>query len=214
LIDSGAGTHTEQLLWNLASDLPRVPITDLLITHCHVDHCGGAAKLREKTGCRVVAPEIGRATLESGDEEASGLRAAREQGVYPRNFRLSPCVVDVAVCDGETFAAAGIEFTAIHVRGHSRDAHCYLTRSNGTAWLFSGDVVFYGGVLGVINAEGSSMDGYRADIGKLSGLAVEGLFPGHGLFTFCGGQRHLDAAIAQCRQGFMGRQIGQGELIF
>src|SRR5207253_1977789 len=82
---------------------------------------------------------------------------------------------------------AGVEFTAIHVRGHSRDAHCYLARAGGRTWLFSGDVVFYGGVLGLINADGSGMEGYRADIDKLAGLGVEGLFPGHGLFTLCGG---------------------------
>ena len=95
------------------------------------------------------------------------------------------------------------------MRGHSPDAFCYLTRSLGSPWLFCGDVVFYGGVLGVINAEGSGMEGYRANLCKLSGLNVEGLFPGHGLFTLRGGQRHLDYAIEQSRKGFLGPQIGQ-----
>jgi hypothetical protein len=58
------------------------------------------------------------------------------------------------------------------------------------------------------------MDGYRADLHKLTGLAVDGLFPGHGLFTLCGGQRHLDCAVEQTHKGFVGRQIGQGDLIF
>lgn len=214
LIDSGSGTHTVQLLRNLGHDFPGLPVSALLITHCHADHCGGAAGLRTKTGCRVLTPLSTRAALETGDEEMSGLRVAREQGVYPPDFRLQPCQVDMTVEDGQKFSEAGVEFTAIHVRGHSRDAHCYLARAGGRTWLFSGDVVFYGGVLGLINADGSGMEGYRADIDKLAGLGVEGLFPGHGLFTLCGGQRHLDAAIAQCRQGFIGRQIGQGDLIF
>jgi glyoxylase-like metal-dependent hydrolase (beta-lactamase superfamily II) len=122
--------------------------------------------------------------------------------------------VDATVEDGESFLAGGLQFTAIQVRGHSPDAHCYLTRVSGQSWLFTGDIVFYGGVLGVINAEGSGMEGYRSDIGKLRGRGVDGLFPGHGMFTLTGGQRHLDLAIEQVRKGFLGRQIGQGDSIF
>ncbi|MGH9523731.1 MAG: MBL fold metallo-hydrolase, partial [Terriglobales bacterium] len=141
-------------------------------------------------------------------------RNARQQGVYPPELRLSPCAVDRAVGDGERFCIAGLEFTAIHVRGHSRDAHCFLTDVEGSRWLFTGDVVFYGGILGLVNSNGSEMAGYRADLHKLDDLGVVGLFPGHGLFTVCGGQRHLQCAIQQVQRGFIPRQIGQGDLIF
>lgn len=214
LVDAGAGTHTEMILSNLAKDFPGSTVSALLLTHVHMDHCGGAAEIRERTNCQVIISAQSATTLENGDEEASGLRSAREQGVYPGDFRFRPCPVDQAVKDGQQFMAAGIPFTAIHVRGHSQDAYCFLTRRDKATWLFTGDVVFYGGVLGVINAEGSGMEGYRADLGKLSDLAVDGMFPGHGLFTMHGGQRHLDSAIEQTRKGFVGRQIGQGDLIF
>jgi glyoxylase-like metal-dependent hydrolase (beta-lactamase superfamily II) len=214
LIDAGAGTHTDRLLNNVDYDFPGKVISAIILTHAHMDHCGGAASIREATGCSVIAPAMSKAVVEMGDEDASGLRVAREQGIYPPDCRLEPCPVDTSVRDGETFSAAGLEFTAFHVRGHSPDAFCYLTRSLGAPWLFSGDVVFYGGVLGVINAEGSGMDGYRTDLRKLAGLDVEGLFPGHGLFTLHGGQRHLDCAFEQVGKGFLGRQIGQGGLLF
>jgi len=214
LIDTGSGLYTELLLQNLFNEFPKCTVAAAIITHAHLDHCGGAATLREHTQCKIIAPRLCRQTVESGDEEASGLRVAREQGVYPQDVRLRPCPVDIAVEDGDIFSAGGLHFRAIHVRGHSRDAFCYFIQLRGRNWLFSGDVVFYGGVLGVINAEGSDMEGYRADLHKLSGLAVEGLFPGHGLFTLCDGQSHLDCAIEQSRKGFLGPQIGQGDLIF
>ena len=214
LIDAGAGTHTWRLLDNLKVDFPGEALKALLITHCHMDHCGAAADIQRLTKCQVIAPTACKHTLEVADEEASGLRMAREQSIYPADFHPKPCRVDLSVGDGEKFSAAGIQFTAIHVRGHSRDSHCYLMKSGDANWLFTGDVVFYGGVLGVINAEGSGMDGYRSDLSKLSGLEVDGLFPGHGLFTLSKGQAHLDCAIEQARKGFVGRQIGQGELIF
>jgi hydroxyacylglutathione hydrolase len=214
LIDAGGGTHSDKLLRNLAADIPGLDVKALLLTHSHMDHCGGAASIRYLTGCQVLAPELARETLERGDEEACGLRRAREQGVYPSDFHLKACPVDAAVTDGDRFSAAGLDFTAIHVRGHSPDSFCYLTDSCGERWLFTGDAVFYGGVLGLINAEGSDMAGYRTDLQKLRRLRVQGLFPGHGLFTVSDGQRHLDCAIDQLEKGFLGPQIGQGDLLF
>jgi len=213
LIDAGAGTHTEQLLENLRVDLETDAVKSLVLTHCHLDHCGGAAELRKRTGCKVIVPQVSRAILETGDEDAIGLRAAREQGTYPPDFHLAPCPVDSGVTDGDDFEAAGISFKAIHVRGHSEDMFCYWTHFNGHNWLFTGDAVFYGGVLGVINVQGSGMDGYRADLWKLQGLDVEGLFPGHGLMTLREGQKHIDRAIEFAKKGFLPPQVGQGGLV-
>ena len=213
LIDAGAGTHTAQLLENLRCDLGTEVVKALIITHCHLDHCGGAAELRRRTGCRVITPDMGRSILESGDEEAIGLRAAREDGTYPEDLHLERCVVDSVATDGSNIEVEGISFQALHVRGHCEDMFCYLTQSNGHRWLFTGDAVFYGGVLGVINLGGSGMEGYRSDLGKLQGLAVDGLFPGHGLLTLQGGQKHIDRAIEFSKKGFLPPQVGQGGLV-
>jgi hypothetical protein len=48
--------------------------------------------------------------------KAPGLRVAREAGNYPSGFRLSPCKVGHVFQDGESFEAAGLRFSAIHVR--------------------------------------------------------------------------------------------------
>lgn len=213
LIDAGAGTHTAKLLENLWDDLGTDAVKALILTHCHLDHCGGAAEIRTRTGCKVVAPNISRAILEAGDEESIGLQAAQEQGIYPPDLNLTPCPVDLGVKDGTKFEAAGISFKAVHIRGHSEDMFCYLTHFDGHNWLFTGDAVFYGGVLGVINVQGSGMDGYRSDLSKLQGMAVEGLFPGHGLVTLRGGQKHIDRAIELSKKGFLPPQVGQGGLV-
>ena len=214
LVDAGSGTHSETLVGNLLSDLGTNEVESLIVTHGHLDHCGGAASIAAQTRCKVVATEYTRPILENADEEASGLGLARNQGVYPPDFRFSPCKVENAVKDGEEFEAGGLTWKAIRVRGHSEDSACFLVRHDGQAFLFSADVIFYGGVLGVINAEGSGMGGYRADLRKLSNLGIDGLFPGHGLFTLRNGQRHIDVAIEEVARGFVPRQIGQGDLIF
>lgn len=214
LVDAGAGTHSDSVLANLHSDLGTGTVESLIVTHGHLDHCGGAASMRLKTGCQVIASEYTRPILENADEEASGLRLARNQGIYPADFRFSPCKVDKPVGDAEEFEAGGLVWKVIRVRGHSEDSACFLVHVDRHPFLFSADVIFYGGVLGVINAEGSGMSGYRADLRKVENLGIEGLFPGHGLFTLRNGQHHIDAAIGQLARGFVPRQIGQGDLIF
>jgi glyoxylase-like metal-dependent hydrolase (beta-lactamase superfamily II) len=213
LIDAGAGTHTEQLLQNLQCDLDTVAVRALILTHCHLDHSGGATSIRERTGCEVVAPQVSRRALETGDEEAIGLCAAREQGAYPPDLHLPPCSIDRGVSDRNNFESAGIKFEPIHVRGHSEDMFCYWTNFDNQNWLFSGDAVLWGGVLGVVNVPGAGMEGYRSDLWKLQGLGVEGLFPGHGLMTLKGGQRHIDRAIGLVKGGFLPPQVGQGGLV-
>lgn len=122
--------------------------------------------------------------------------------------------MDHPLHDREEFSAGGLCFRAIHVRGHSEDSFAFYAEVGEQRWIFTGDIVFYGGVLGVINASGSGMDGYRADLEKLRDLSIDGLFPGHGLFTFQGGQRHINCALEQIKKGFLCRQIGQGDIIF
>jgi glyoxylase-like metal-dependent hydrolase (beta-lactamase superfamily II) len=87
--------------------------------------------------------------------------------------------VDHEVHDQDRIKVAGLELTAISIEGHSPDSICYLVELGSQRHLFSGDVLFYGGIIGLINFPGSSMDGYRQDIKKLAGLQIDGLFPGH-----------------------------------
>jgi glyoxylase-like metal-dependent hydrolase (beta-lactamase superfamily II) len=84
---------------------------------------------------------------------------------------------------------------AIEVPGHSKGSTCYLLRQGERRILFSGDTVFLGGTIGLGNWPGSSLDDYRQYVGRLSGLAVDTLLPGHFLWTLEDGQEHLDRAV-------------------
>ena len=116
--------------------------------------------------------------------------------------------------DGDVVAAAGLRFTAISVEGHSSDSICYLSEIDGKLNLFAGDVVFYGGIIGLIDTLDSTMEGYRRDLAKLKGLDIDGFFPGHYLFTVSRGQRHIDAAIAACVNEAIPQTVGQIGTVF
>ena len=75
----------------------------------------------------------------------------------------------------------------------------YLAMIDGMRVLFTGDTLFYGGLVGLVNLPGSSIEAYREDIPRLHGLQVDSLFPAHGMFVLRNGQKHLDAAVAAFR---------------
>jgi hydroxyacylglutathione hydrolase len=215
MIDAGGGGSGETIALNIeAEGLNPRDVGALLITHNHFDHSCGAAELREITGCEVYISARSREMLEHGTEATSGLGVAKELGIYPPEFEYRNCPVDRSVRDGDVIHVAGLKFEALAVEGHSPDSICYLVEVEGKRHLFPGDVLFYGGVIGLINYPGSTMDGYRQDLKKLADLNIDGLFPGHMLFTLAGGQQHIDAAIEQCRRSEIPQTIGQCGHVF
>ncbi|MEZ5344955.1 MAG: MBL fold metallo-hydrolase [Pyrinomonadaceae bacterium] len=215
MIDAGGGTDCDRIFENIRSDgFDPADIKALLLTHIHFDHSCGAAEIRERTGCRVYLSPRSKDMLERGTAEEAGLDRAIKQGVYPEGFQFRNCTVDQTVDDGDVIEAAGLTFKAIGVEGHSPDSVCYLFESAGVRNLFAGDVLFYGGIIGLINAPGSTLEGYRKDLLKLKGLNIDGLYPGHFLFTVTGGQRHIDAAIAECGKGTVPQTVGQYGVVF
>jgi glyoxylase-like metal-dependent hydrolase (beta-lactamase superfamily II) len=116
-------------------------------------------------------------------------------GRYPKGFAPRPCKPDCLLKDGERIQVGEIEVNAILTRGHTEDSTCLQYASQGRRGLFTGDVVFYGGVVGYTNADGCDLRLYRTDIKKLAGLQIDYLLPGHGVFVLKNGQKHIDRAI-------------------
>jgi glyoxylase-like metal-dependent hydrolase (beta-lactamase superfamily II) len=87
LIDAGCGNDHVRLVENISSVLAvDVTITYLFLTHCHYDHVGGAAALKEQYGCKIVAHQLDAAYLEAGD---SGVTAASWYGT-----KMKPLTID------------------------------------------------------------------------------------------------------------------------
>lgn len=214
LIDAGSGLGHDRVLANLREEFDDLSAGAILLTHKHPDHAAGAAGLAQALGWPVYASQFTRAIVEQGDNAASGLIGAQAQGGYPAELTFTPCPVAGSFGDGDVVPLAGFALNAIRVRGHSDDSFAFLFEHAGKRALICGDILFYGGVLGVINTDDSGMQGYRADLGKLADLGVDILLPGHGIFTLENGQQHIDKAIGETAKGFVPRLVGQGDLIF
>lgn len=214
LIDAGSGIGHARVVANLREAGAEPGRGAILLTHAHPDHVCGAAALAAELDWPVVTSAMSRSAIEAGDAEGVSLVSAKRAGAYPQSLEMTACAVAGGYEDGQRITLCGFDILPIHVRGHSRDSFAFVIEVHGKRCLFAADVLFYGGVLGLINAEGSELSGYRADLGKLSGLAIDALLPAHGLFTLEKGQRHADVAIDAMAKGFVPRSIGQGDLIF
>jgi glyoxylase-like metal-dependent hydrolase (beta-lactamase superfamily II) len=168
LIDAGTGQGHSRLVGNIAECLrPGERLEYLLLTHCHFDHTGGAAAVRNEFGCQIVAHELDAVYLESGDSEVT---AASWYGA-----RLSPLTVDIKLnCEESTIEVGSGKITAIHWPGHSPGSVVY------TAWL-EGELVLFGqDVHGPIHpALLSDEKQYQASLKKLAALGADLLLEGH-----------------------------------
>jgi glyoxylase-like metal-dependent hydrolase (beta-lactamase superfamily II) len=195
LLDTGLGLGVEDILQNIRN-LGFAPesIHHIVITHSHIGHWGGANELRERTGAVVWAP----AGAEKAMQDVNSDRAVRlnfEFGRYPAGFVAHPCRPDKLFSDTEKIALDGISLRAIRTGGHTPDSTCLLFENTEWRGLFTGDVLFYGGRLGLTNLEGCSLDEYRRNIHKIANLRTDALFPGHGVFVLRRGEKHIQRAV-------------------
>ena len=196
MVDTGARMGLDRIFEIVrAEGFEPERITQLLITHTHADHAGGAARVRDRVGARVVCPAGEAKFLESGDEQAISLDRARDNGFYPADYHMEPCPVDQAVEHDDVLTVGPHAIRTLIVPGHSQAPACYLMETERATYLFSGDVVFCDGRIGLLNCAGSSLEAYREHIGRLAGLGVDVLLPGHTSLVLAHGQAHIDKAI-------------------
>lgn len=106
----------------------------IVITHAHIDHIGGAQKLRNATGAPVYMHEDDVEQLDLLPLQAAwlGMRA-------PERTRI-----DVMAREGDKLAAAGEEFNFLHTPGHTRGSVSLWVP--GEKKLVAGDTLFRDGI--------------------------------------------------------------------
>ncbi len=199
LIDTGLGLGVDDILQNVSNaGFDASSIHHIVITHSHIGHWGGANELRARTGARVWAP-VGAEKAMRDVENDPAIKINFEFGRYPEGFAPHPCSADNFFGDGEEIVLGGITLRAIRTAGHTPDSTCLLFQQEASRALFTGDVLFYGGRLGLTNLEGCSLDDYRHNIHKLLEVHPDALFPGHGVFVLRRAYKHVQRAIRKLR---------------
>ena len=134
LIDAGTGKAHERLAANIEKwGVNASQIEYLFLTHCHYDHSGGAQRVREAFGCKIVAHELDAIYLERGDSNVTGARWYGEV--------LEPVTVDHKITSfKDSFLLGNRTIQPFHTPGHSPGSVVYLVESRGKRILFGQDV--------------------------------------------------------------------------
>ncbi len=168
LIDAGVGYGTDRLVRNISSlGFEPAMIWQIVATHCHIDHIGGLASLKERYGSKIIAHELDRAGIESQNSE---LTAA---GMYGVDYK--PVKIDTLLKGEKSSLTLGdLEFNFLHTPGHTPGSISPYIETNDGRVLFGQDIH------GPFSpAWGSDLKSWRKSMEKLLLLKANVLCEGH-----------------------------------
>ena len=170
------GDETASILAKLAKH--KLHVTAIIITHAHIDHIGGAARLKAVTGAPVYMNADDQDLYDQLDEQAAWL------GVETPT--RTP--IDVAIHDGDTLSPGGTEFRFMHTPGHTQGSvSVWIPAENK---LVAGDTLFRDSI-GRTDLPGGDFRKILTSIHtKLLELPEETIvIPGHGENTTIGREK-------------------------
>lgn len=169
MIDTGTGMFYENIKEQLEEDgLSIESVAKVILTHVHVDHSGGLAKIMEE-----YSPEVLVFHKEADSIERGGpLTLADEFGIP-----FTPVKVHVRLKEGDVIEAGRLLLEVLNTPGHTAGSICLYEPQE--KMLFSGDTVFTGGNFGRVDLPTGDPQQLISSLRRLSKLDVTYIFPGH-----------------------------------
>jgi len=168
LIDTGAGWSIDKIMNNvhrLGFDCKN--LSKILLTHCHIDHIGGAPEIKRRFGSKIYIHKLDAPPLESGDPILTA--ATWYQTTFP------PTPVDAKFnLEEETLKIGDQEIICLHTPGHTPGSICIYLDKDGKRILFAQDL--HGPLLPEF---GSNLEDYDRSTKKLLDLDADILCEGH-----------------------------------
>jgi glyoxylase-like metal-dependent hydrolase (beta-lactamase superfamily II) len=169
VIDPGPD-HAAHLAALLAALRPGEAVSHIFVTHSHLDHSGGAARLSAMTGAPVLA--FGPSGAGQSDRMRRLVADGLDNGGEGVDRAFDP---DVILRDGDVTAGDTWSLAALHCPGHFGNHLCFL--AGGLA--FTGDHVM-GWSTSLIAPPDGDMTDYLASLDRLSHMGAVVGYSGHG----------------------------------
>jgi len=173
------GDEVEEILAILKQQ--KLTLKQIVVTHAHIDHVGGAMKLKAATGAAILMNQNDHALLKMLDMQAAWL-GMRPPGAVE---------VDEAVADGRLLNIGNISGSVMHTPGHTEGSICLYFEKDKK--LIAGDTLFAGSI-GRTDLPGGSLQKIMRSL-HTRVLALPDdteVIPGHGPFTTIGDERETN----------------------
>ena len=153
-------------------------LKQILITHAHIDHIGGALRLKQLTGAPIYLNENDLPLIQMMAMQAAWLGIAPPETAPP----------DEPLTDGQTVGLPSYAAHVIHTPGHTQGSVCLHFAP--LKMVLAGDTLFAGSI-GRTDLPGGNYDQIIASIeSRLLALPDETrVVPGHGPVTSIGAER-------------------------
>jgi hydroxyacylglutathione hydrolase len=150
----------------------------IVVTHAHIDHVGGAMKLKAATGAPILLNMKDELLLKMLPVQATWIGVAN-----PGKVRI-----DQELRDADTLRVGRIEAMAMHTPGHTEGSTCLYFPAE--CKLIAGDTLFAGSIGRTDLPGGSYRKIMRSLHDRVLALPDETIvIPGHGAMTTIGEER-------------------------